>query len=383
MTRFPLAEFNELRTPFYFYDLALLDRTLAEIKRTARDDRFRVHYAVKANANPGILRRIQAAGLGIDAVSGGEIMAAVEAGFKPSGICFAGVGKTDDEITLALNVGIGVFNVESEPELEVIDNIASSLGKKARVALRINPDVDPHTHEYITTGLAENKFGIALDRLDEVIALAGQLQSVELCGLHFHIGSQITDFEPYVRLCERINEIQDRVEALGVTISDINVGGGLGVDYESPDRHPIPDFEGYFKTFRNHLHIRQGQTVSFELGRSVVAQCGSLITRVLYVKQGTTKRFAIVDAGMNDLLRPALYSAHHQIQNISSPDGELHHYDVVGPVCESSDVFGVGERLPAIRRGDFLAIRSAGAYGETMTMSYNCRPLPDSYLYEK
>ena len=366
MTRFPLQEFRDIATPFYFYDLNLLDRTLSEIKRTARDDRFRVHYAVKANANPGILRRIQAAGLGVDAVSGGEIRAALEAGFRNSDIVFAGVGKTDAEIIMALEEGIGCFNVESTAELMVIDEIASGMGKKATIALRVNPDIDAHTHEYITTGLAENKFGINLDRLDAVIELARSLPAIELTGLHFHIGSQITETEPFVMLCEVINRLQADLEKKGIELKHINVGGGLGIDYADPDRHPIPDFESYFKTFRNHLHLRQGQQVHFELGRSVVAQCGSLITRVLYVKEGSSKRFAIVDAGMTDLIRPALYNAHHKIENLSSPEGELHHYDVVGPICESSDVFGTGEMLPAIRRGDLLALRSAGAYGEIM-----------------
>lgn len=383
MTRFPVAEFNDLLTPFYFYDLALLDRTLAEIARTSRDERFKVHYAMKANANPGILRRVQAAGLGVDAVSGGEIQAALDAGFKGAQIVYAGVGKTDAEIILALENGVGCFNVESEPELEIINELAASLGKTADIALRINPNIDAHTHEYITTGLAENKFGINLEQMPHLIEKANELENVNLIGLHFHIGSQITETEPFVMLCETINRLQDEWEAKGITFKSINVGGGLGIDYADPDRHPIPDFEGYFKSFRNHLRLRPDQELHFELGRSVVAQCGSLITRVLYVKEGTTKRFAIVDAGMTDLIRPALYNAHHRIENISSPNGERHHYDIVGPICESSDCFGKDELLPAIRRGDFLALRSAGAYGEIMASQYNCRQLPSSYFYEK
>ena len=383
MTRFPVAEFNDLSTPFYFYDLALLDRTLAEIARTSRDERFKVHYAMKANANPGILRHVQAAGLGVDAVSGGEIQAALDAGFKGSQIVYAGVGKTDAEIILALENGVGCFNVESEPELEIINELAASLGKTADIALRINPNIDAHTHEYITTGLAENKFGINLEQMPHLIEKANELENVNLIGLHFHIGSQITETEPFVMLCETINRLQDEWEAKGVTFRSINVGGGLGIDYADPDRHPIPDFEGYFKSFRNHLRLRPDQELHFELGRSVVAQCGSLITRVLYVKEGTTKRFAIVDAGMTDLIRPALYNAHHRIENISSPNGERHHYDIVGPICESSDCFGKDELLPAIRRGDFLALRSARAYGEIMASQYNCRQLPSSYFYEK
>lgn len=383
MSRFPVAEFKDLGTPFYFYDLSLLDRTLAEIKRTARDEQFHVHYAIKANTNPGILRRIQAAGLGVDAVSGGEIKAALDAGFRGNQIVYAGVGKTDDEIRFALRNGISCFNVESEPELEIIDEIAGAMQCVANIALRINPNIDAHTHEYITTGLAENKFGINFDQLSDIIEKASTLEHINLIGLHFHIGSQITETEPFIMLCDTINRLQDEWEAKGVTFASINVGGGLGIDYADPDRHPIPDFEGYFKTFRNHLRLRQGQQLHFELGRSVVAQCGSLITRVLYVKNGSTKRFAVVDAGMTDLIRPALYNAHHCIQNISSPNGEMHHYDVVGPICESSDCFGKDELLPALRRGDFLALRSAGAYGEIMASQYNCRALPSSYFFEK
>ena len=383
MTRFPIDEFKALQTPFYFYDLNLLDQTLNEIKRTARDTRYKVHYAIKANANPGILRRIQAAGLGVDCVSGGEIMAAVEAGFKPGQIVFAGVGKSDWEIELALEKCIGCFNVESEPELHVINEIAKTMDKKANIAIRVNPNIDAHTHEYITTGLAENKFGINLEQLNEIINLVNSLDNVKLEGLHFHIGSQITETEPFVMLCQTINKLQDEYEALGIRFSTINVGGGLGIDYATPDKHPIPDFESYFKTFRNHLRLREDQQLHFELGRSVVAQCGSLITKVLYVKEGITKRFAIVDAGMTDLIRPALYNAHHKIENISNPNGEMHHYDVVGPICESSDCFGKEELLPSISRGDLLALRSAGAYGEIMASQYNCRTLPHSVFSEK
>lgn len=380
MTRFPIEEFSTLKTPFYFYDLRLLERTVKEIRRTARDPRFKVHYAIKANANPGILRTIQAAGFGVDCVSGWEIEAALEAGFRGDRIVFAGVGKSDAEIRTALEADIECFNVESEPELRVISEIATEMGKTARVAIRVNPNIDAHTHAYITTGLAENKFGISLEQLDSVIALAESLPAIELRGLHFHIGSQITETEPFVMLCETINRLQDEYEQKGVKFATINVGGGLGIDYAHPERHPIPDFEAYFTTFHNHLRLRPDQELHFELGRSIVAQCGSLITRVLYVKQGTGKRFAIVDAGMTDLIRPALYNAHHKIENITDPNGELHHYDVVGPICESSDRFGESETLPEVRRGDMLALRSAGAYGEIMASRYNCRPFPHSYF---
>ncbi len=383
MTRFPIEEFKALHTPFYFYDLNLLDQTLNEIKRTARDPHFKVHYAIKANANPGVLRHIQAAGLGVDCVSGGEIEAAIEAGFKNDKIVFAGVGKSDNEIELALEKEIGCFNIESEPELRVINDIAGRMGKVADIAIRVNPNIDAHTHEYITTGLAENKFGINLEQLPDIVSLAEALENINLKGLHFHIGSQITEMEPFIMLCQTINRLQDEFEARGVHFESINVGGGLGIDYATPEKHPIPDFESYFKTFRNHLRLRDGQTLHFELGRSIVAQCGSLITRVLYVKEGITKRFAIVDAGMTDLIRPALYNAHHKIENISNPNGELHHFDVVGPICESSDCFGKDELVPSVSRGDMLALRSAGAYGEIMASQYNCRPLPHSVFAEK
>lgn len=383
MTRFPIDHFKTLQTPFYYYDLGLLDQTLNEIKRTARDSRFKVHYAIKANANPGVLRHIQAAGLGVDCVSGGEILAAIEAGFQHDKIVFAGVGKSDWEIELALDKGIGCFNVESEPELNIINEIASQKGKVANIAVRVNPNIDAHTHEYITTGLAENKFGINLEKLHDILKLANSLPNINLEGLHFHIGSQITETEPFVMLCQTINKLQDEYESLGITFTSINVGGGLGIDYANPEKHPIPDFESYFKTFHNHLRLRDNQTLHFELGRAVVAQCGSLITKVLYVKNGISKRFAIVDAGMTDLIRPALYNAHHKIENISNPDGELHHYDVVGPICESSDCFGKEELLPMITRGDLIALRSAGAYGEIMASQYNCRALPHSVFSEK
>ncbi len=373
---FPISEFRGCRTPFYYYDLRLLDNTLAAIK-DAIYPQYKVHYAIKANANREILNHVCEAGLGVDAVSGGEIKAAVNAGFDPAKIVFAGVGKSDEEIELALESGIGCFNVESLPELEVIGEIARRMGLRANVALRVNPDIDAHTHHYITTGLAENKFGINKEMLDAIVEKSISMPEIELVGLHFHIGSQITDNTPFRILCERINQLQDHFNSKGVFFRTINVGGGLGIDYDDPDAHPIPDFKGYFDTFHSNIQLREGQELHFELGRAVVAQCGSLITRVLYVKEGITKKFAIVDAGMTDLIRPALYQAHHLIQNITS-DGPMETYDVVGPICESSDCFGENERLNKVSRGDLLALRSAGAYGEIMASQYNCRPLPGS-----
>lgn len=376
MSTFPIADFESQATPFYYYDMELLHDTLDAIKAAAPEEEFHVHYAIKANANPLIIREIANAGLGVDCVSEGEIRAAVNAGFPTSKIVFAGVGKGDSEIDYALDNDIECFNVESLPELQLIQEMASVKCKIANVALRVNPDIDAHTHHYITTGLEENKFGIALEMLHEAVDFCIKNPNLRLVGLHFHIGSQITVLEPFKVLCDRINTLVDKYKKLGVEFKMINVGGGLGIDYDDPDGHRIPDFKAYFDVFRNNLKLDATQQVHFELGRSIVGQCGSLITKVRYVKEGLKKKFVIVDAGMTDLIRPALYQAHHVIQNITSRYDETDVYDVVGPICESSDCFGVEERLPVTRRGDLLAIRSAGAYGEIMASQYNCRNLP-------
>ena len=381
MTQFPIEEFEKQRTPFYFYDLGLLRSTLDEIKCHSNYPNYHVHYAIKANVNGVILEEIRKAGLGVDCVSGGEVETALKAGFAAEKIVFAGVGKSDWEIELGLSHDIACFNVESLPELEVIEEIAAKMGKVAKVALRVNPNIDAHTHHYITTGLAENKFGINLEMLDAIIELATKMENVELVGLHFHIGSQITITEPFKLLCEKINELQVKYADMGVTFKSINVGGGLGIDYDNPNENPIPDFKNYFDTIHKYLKLRDNQEVHFELGRSIVGQCGSLITRVLYVKEGTEKKFAIVDAGFTELIRPALYQAHHNIENLTS-NGECEKYDVVGPICESSDCFTEDELLPKMNRGDILAIRSAGAYGEIMASQYNCRKLPKSLYWE-
>ncbi|MDE6559266.1 MAG: diaminopimelate decarboxylase, partial [Muribaculaceae bacterium] len=361
----------------------LLGRTLQTINESAHEEFFCVEYAIKANHNPVLLKQISAAGLGADCVSGAEIKRAVECGFEPRKITYAGVGKRDDEIILGLEAGIGCFNVESLEEIEVISQIAAKMNLVAPIALRINPDIDAHTHHYITTGLAENKFGIAKEWLDLAVDKVLSLPALKLKGLHFHIGSQVLDNEPFGILCDRINEFQDHLESRGIKILSINVGGGLGIDYDHPDENPIPDFEGYFEMLRTRIKLRRGQSLHCELGRSVVAQCGSLISRVLYVKSGVNKKFLIVDAGMTDLIRPALYGAHHIIENItaSNKEEDVETYDVVGPVCESSDVFGIDESLPVTHRGDLIALRSAGAYGEVMSSGYNLRSLYPSYYY--
>ena len=377
--QFPIGKLENIKTPFYYYDLDLLRATLDTIHLEAgRHDNFCVHYAIKANANPKILRVIRQAGLGADCVSGGEIEASLKAGFPASKIVFAGVGKSDWEIELGLDNNIFCFNVESIPELEVINELAGKKDKVARVALRLNPNVGAHTHANITTGMAENKFGIAMTDMMTVIERAKELRNVRIVGLHFHIGSQILDMGDFQALCNRVNELQMELERHRIVLEHINVGGGLGIDYQRPNRVSVPDFKAYFDTYARQLKIRSGQTVHFELGRAVVAQCGSLITRTLYIKEGAVKKFAIVDAGFTDLIRPALYQAYHKIENLTS-DEPLDTYDVVGPICESTDVFAKQIDLNRTKRGDLLAIRSAGAYGEIMASGYNCRPLPIGY----
>ncbi|HNX89799.1 MAG TPA: diaminopimelate decarboxylase [Paludibacteraceae bacterium] len=376
--QYPLEKFRNIPTPFYYYDLDVLRDTLKEINEQTTGYNFEVHYALKANVNPEVLNIIKEAGLGADCVSGGEVQAAVNAGIPSSKIVFAGVGKADWEINLALENDIFCFNAESIPELEVINELAAAKNKTASVALRINPNVDAHTHNYITTGLNENKFGINMEDIDKVISVLPDLRNIRMIGIHFHIGSQITDMTAYHNLCVRISEIEDIFASKNIFLQHINVGGGLGINYEHPNHFPVPEFETYFRTFKEHFKLQPGQTLHFELGRSVVAQCGSLISKVLYVKEGSTKNFAILDAGFTDLIRPALYQAYHRIENLSS-ELPVEKYDVVGPICESSDVFDKDCYLNKTRRGDIIAIRSAGAYGEIMASQYNLRALPKAY----
>ena len=380
---FPIEKFRALETPFYYYDVKVLRDTLATINKEAgKYDNFHVHYAVKANANPKVLSIIRESGLGADCVSGGEVRAAVKAGFPSNKIVYAGVGKTDKEINYSLDHDIFCFNVESVPELEVINELAAAKGKVAQVAFRINPNVGAHTHANITTGLAENKFGISMDDMDTVIEMAQEMKNVKFIGLHFHIGSQILEMDDFVALCNRVNELQEKLAKHQIICEHINVGGGLGIDYHHPNHLPIPNFADYFATYHKFLKLQPGQTLHFELGRAVVGQCGSLISKVTYVKQGTNKQFAILDAGMTDLIRPALYQAYHRIENLTSDEPE-ETYDVVGPICESSDVFLKAVELNKAHRGDLFALRSAGAYGEIMASRYNCRELPKGYTSDE
>ena len=379
---FPIEKFANVQTPFYYYDTKVLRETLDTIKKEiGKYENYSLHYAVKANANGKVLSIINQFGFGADCVSGGEIKAALNAGFPADKIVYAGVGKSDWEINLGLEKGIFCFNVESIPELEIINELAEKQGKVACVAFRINPNVGAHTHANITTGLAENKFGIAMEDMEKVIEIAKGMKNIQWIGLHFHIGSQILHMSDFVALCNRINELQTRLEHNGITVEHINVGGGLGIDYENPNKAPIPTFAEYFECYHKHLNLRSNQHLHFELGRAVVGQCGSLITKTLYVKQGSVKQFCIVDAGMTDLIRPALYQAYHKIENISS-DEPNETYDVVGPICESSDVFAKAIDINKAHRGDLIALRSAGAYGEIMASGYNCRALPKGYITE-
>lgn len=376
-----VKKFEKIETPFYYYDLALLRKTLDLYKMGIDKYNYHAHYALKANANDRILSIIKSYGFGADCVSGNEISLALKTGFNADDIVYAGVGKSDKEIITALNGGIFSFNCESIPEIEVINNLAAGLGKIAKISLRINPDIDAHTHKYISTGRSQDKFGISPWMFESVLNTIRRCPNIELIGLHFHVGSQITDLHVFEMLCKRVNELQCWFRDQDLLLDNINLGGGLGIDYSDPDANPIPDFTNYFSVINRNLKVYPGQTIHFEPGRAIIAQCGTLISRVLYVKMGKGKKFAILDAGMNDLIRPALYHALHKLQNLTS-EGRVMKYDVVGPICESSDRFGKNIPMPKTDRGDIVAIRSAGAYGQVMRMRYNQKELAPEYYSE-
>jgi len=374
-----VQKFKRYPTPFYYYDLNLLRKNLNVLTEASSKYGFKIHYAMKANADERILDLISEFGFGADCVSGNEVKKALQMGFPKNEIVFAGVGKSDAEILVALENEIQCINCESIQELEVVQFLAEKLGKTASIAIRINPDLDAHTHRYITTGLDENKFGIHQGDLIDALERIDSLKNLNYFGLHFHIGSQITDLDVFQKLCNKVNEIQDMIEKQGVHASNLNLGGGLGVDYYNPDENLTTDYHSYFDLFHNFLKLQPDQTVHFELGRSLVAQCGTLIGRVLYVKKGITTQFTVLDAGMTELIRPALYQAYHKIENLTGT-GKIQKYDVVGPVCETSDCFGKAVELPEVCRGDLIAIRTAGAYGEVMASRYNMRD-PAKVLY--
>lgn len=370
-----ISKIAQLASPFYFYDMELLKQTLEEVVSQANKYNYHVHYAFKANVDERVLSLIQSFGLGADCVSGGEIQMALENNFAAHQIVFAGVGKSDAEIKTALDADIAYFNCESVQEIEVINEIAIAQNKKARIALRINPNIDAKTHKHIATGTEKTKFGIFMGNLQEAIDTVHISEALSLVGLHFHIGSQILDLSTYVDLCERINSIQSELEKQGISVPIINVGGGLGVDYLNPEANPIADFKSYFEIFHQHLKLRPDQELHFELGRSITASCGTLISKVLYVKESAGTKFLILDAGMSSFMRPLLYDAYHKISNLSTDEIDSESYTIVGPICESSDTFAEDRQLPISKRGDLIAIYSAGAYGEVMASNYNLKEL--------
>jgi diaminopimelate decarboxylase len=378
-----VKKFKGVATPFFYYDTGLLAKTLEAAQKNAAKFDIELHYALKANSNKQILKIIKGYGFGADCVSGNEIKRASECGFKANKIVFAGVGKSDVEIRFAVKKNIFCFNCESIEELKIINAIAKSENKTASVALRINPNVNAHTHHYITTGLEENKFGINGWELEEALVVIRKSKNLKLIGLHFHIGSQITDLNVFKTLCMKVNEIIQWFGNRNIFIENINLGGGLGVDYYHPDKNNIPDFGNYFSLFRKFLEVAPGQTLHLEPGRAIVAQCGSLISRVLFVKKGVQTNFIILDAGMTELIRPALYQSYHKIENLdASKSNKVEKYDVTGPICESSDCFGKAVELPETKRGDIIAIRTTGAYAESMALDYNLRNRAKAYLAE-
>lgn len=363
-------------TPFYLYDMALLRQTLETLAHESEKYGYKVHYAIKANYDDRLLGIIREFGLGIDCASGNELRKAVEAGFDSDGIVYAGVGKRDKELRYAIEQGILAINCESIEELVTVDRLAAEAGRKARVALRINPDIDPRTNRCIDTGQADSKFGIPYEQVLAEAAAIRSLEHLDIGGIHLHIGSQIRELHVFEQMCRKVNGIVLDLEKAGFDLRFVDVGGGLGVDYDVPENEPIPNFASLFSIVHNHLSIG-GREVHFEFGRSIVAQCGELITSVLFTKTTATgRKLLVVDASMTELLRPALYGAYHNIENITSGEEVCEKYTVVGTACESTDVFDENVGLRRTRRGDLLTIKSAGAYGMSMASRYNLHDLP-------
>ncbi len=366
-------DYNTVETPYYLYDLELLPATLQQLKELSNKYGYTIHYALKANFEPEIVSIINDYGFGADCVSGNEVKLALSVGINPADIMFAGTGKSDRELEFAIKNNIGGINCESAEEFTVINDIAARCGVTARVLLRLNPDVEPDTHKYISTGQRESKFGISDRELERILNIYNQCKNIKVIGLHFHIGSQVRDLTIYKTLCSRVNSYVKYIETRGIEIEIIDLGGGLGINYDNPDSELITNFEPYFEIFNNGIVLRKNQRLHFEPGRAVVGQCGTLVTRVLYIKEvSSMSAYAIVDAGMTDLLRPALYNAKHKIECITSTK-KLKNYTIGGPICESSDILRYNIALPELQRGDLLAIRSAGAYGSSMASNYNLR----------
>jgi diaminopimelate decarboxylase len=362
---------KEVGTPCYVYSHATLIRHYRAFDGAFQSVPHIVAFAMKANSNLAILRLMANEGSGADIVSGGELYRAVKAGIPPSKIVFAGVGKTREELRYALETDILMFNVESSPELRTLDEVAAETGRKARVALRINPDIDPKTHPYISTGLKKSKFGISADRVLDEYKLASSLSHIEVVGVHKHIGSQLTDVTPFVDALKKTLDLVETLKSHGANIRYVNIGGGLGITY-SDEVPPLPqEFAKALSPLVRDLKC----VLIMEPGRVIVGNAGILITRVLYQKEGEAKRFVIVDAAMNDLIRPSLYGAHHEIKPVRMVTGTAPvTVDVVGPVCESGDFLAKDREMPEVRPSDLLAVMSAGAYGFTMASNYNSRP---------
>lgn len=366
-----LAE--KVGTPFYCYSTATFERHYRVFAAAFPKDTL-VAFSVKANGNLAVLKTLGKLGAGADVVSGGELRKALAAGIPATRIVFSGVGKTKAEMKAALEAGIHQFNVESEPELEALDEVAGALGKRAPITIRVNPDVDAKTHAKITTGTAEAKFGIPWSRAREAYALAARLKNIAVVGVDVHIGSQIVDLEPFEAAFRRVAELVKTLRADGHAIARVDLGGGLGVPYRN-DNEPPPDPDAYGRMIAG-VTKDLGAALIFEPGRLIAANAGILVSRVLYVKKGEKKTFLIIDAGMNDLIRPAMYDAHHDIVPVTEPHAGATHarYDIVGPVCETSDLFAADRDMPSVKSGDLVAILTAGAYGAVMASAYNARP---------
>jgi len=367
---------KQVGTPFYAYSTATLTRHFNVFADALRGLNALVCYAVKANSNQAVIRTLAGLGAGADVVSGGELTRALKAGVKARNIVFSGVGKSEAEIRMALKAGIKQINVESEPELERISAVASDMGVEAPIALRVNPDVDANTHEKISTGKLENKFGIEWTRVHEVYAKAAALPGIKVRGLAMHIGSQLLDLQPFRDAYVRAGDLVAILRADGLSVEVLDIGGGLGIPYGGEGEADAPNPEAYAQVVRETLGGLDVELV-LEPGRMITGNSGVLVTGVIYVKEGATRTFLIVDAGMNDLIRPTLYSAFHNIVPEIEPakGAELIDVDIVGPICETGDTFAKGRRLPAVKAGDLLVMRTAGAYGAVQSSTYNTRPL--------
>ncbi|MBR7182985.1 MAG: diaminopimelate decarboxylase [Alistipes sp.] len=368
-----LAKFE---TPFYLYDIGLLDQTLESLMSIASKYGYKIHYAIKANYDAKLLQIIRKYGVGIDCASGNEVRCAIEAGFDPKSIVYAGVGKRDKEIRYAIEQKILAINCESIEELYLVDQLAAEAGKVVSIALRVNPDIDPKTNHCIDTGQADSKFGISYEEILSSVDAIKSLKNVDVIGMHIHIGSQIRELHVFENMCNKVNVIVENLTKLGFEIEFVDVGGGLGINYDMPENEPIPNFASVFAIIKQHLKVGNRQ-VHFEFGRSIVGQCGELITKVLYNKTTATgRRLVIVDGSMTELIRPALYGSYHNIENITSEAEQRLKYTIVGTACESTDVFDENVSLPITKRGDLLTIKSAGAYGMSMASRYNQHDLP-------